>query len=278
MLDNILRTTKNFIYASKLIVSFFTQGTYLRSTIRDPMKWRKQATLLTQEKSTGFLREIHFEVEKNYSRPDLFANNKTYFMVCNHMSYLDLIFLGSGEPAVFVTSVEMRDTPFLGDIAKLGGAYFVERRDRSKIPGEVKELSQLMRSGFNVFVFPEATSTHGMHILPFKKAMFSAAIEAQVDVLPICLRYEEVDGEPFNETNRDKICWYGDMPFLPHFKQVMGLKSLKVTVSYLDPIPIAQYSDRHMLAEASYKQISSHYFAQRHPSFVAQSPAGEARL
>lgn len=260
-----------------MILDFFAQGSYLKATAKNSQDWRQQATLLTQKKSRGFLKDIHFEVQKVYSRPDLFANNKTYFMVCNHMSYLDLIFLGSGEPAVFVTSVEMRDTPFLGDIAKLGGAYFVERRDRSKIPGEVKELAGLLRSGFNVFVFPEATSTHGMHILPFKKAMFAAAVEAQVDVLPICLRYEEVDGEPFNEHNKDKICWYGDMPFLPHFQQVMGLKKLKVTVTYLDPLPIAQYPDRHMLAEASYNQISQYYFANRDVSFKPWPTAQGAR-
>jgi len=248
-------------------MDFFVQGSYIKATETNPLEWRRKAVQLTHKKSSGFLKNIHFDVQKIYSRPDLFAQNKNYFMVCNHMSYLDLIFLGSGEPSVFVTSVEMRDTPFLGDIAKLGGAYFVERRDRSKIPGEVKELAELMRGGFNVFVFPEATSTHGMHILPFKKAMFTAALEAQVDILPICLRYEEVDGEPFNEHNKEKICWYGDMAFLPHFKNVMGLKQLKVTVTYLEPLSLAEYPDRTLLAEAAHQRISQHYFANRDASF-----------
>ncbi len=250
-----------------MVLDYFAAGIFLKAKVRDPLEWRRQAIQLTKKKATGFLKEINFEVEKIYSRPDLFANGKNYFMVCNHMSYMDLLFLGTGEPSVFVTSVEMRDSPFLGDIAKLGGAFFVERRDRSKIPGEVKALAEILRNKMNVFVFPEATSTHGMHILPFKKAMFSAAIEAQVDVLPLCLRYETVDGEPFNEHNKDRIAWYGDMPFAPHFKQAMSLKSLKVTITYLDPIPIAQYPDRTLLAEASYNQISKHYFANRDPSF-----------
>lgn len=223
--------------------------------------------MLTKNQSSGFLKRINFDVEKIYSRPDLFANGKTYFMVCNHMSYLDLLFLGSGEPTVFVTSVELRDTPFLGDIASYGGSYFVERRDRSKIPGEVKDLANLMNQKFNVFVFPEATSTHGMHILPFKRAMFSAAIEAGVDVLPICLRYETIDGEPFNEHTKDRICWYGNMTFFPHFAQAMSLKSLKVTVTYLDPISTKQFPDRHMVADLAYNQITKHYFANRDPSF-----------
>lgn len=240
---------------------------YLKATIRDPLEWRRKAIQLTHDQSSSFLKTINFDVEKIYSRPDLFDNGKTYFMVCNHMSYMDLLFLGSGEPTVFVTSVELRDTPFLGDIASYGGAYFVERRDRSKIPGEVKDLAALMKEKFNVFVFPEATSTHGMHILPFKRAMFSAAIGAGVDVLPICLRYELIDGEPFNEHNKDRICWYGSMTFFPHFAQAMSIKSLKVTVTYLDPISVKQYPDRHMVADIAYNQITKHYFANRDPSF-----------
>lgn len=254
-------------HSTGLIVDFFTKGLYLKMSTKDPLAWRHKAIVLTQKEASGFLKKVNFEVEKIYSKPDLFADGKNYFMVCNHMSYLDLLFLGSGEPSVFVTSTELRDTPFLGDIAKYGGAYFVERRDRSKIPGEVKELAALMKHKFNVFVFPEATSTHGMHIIPFKRAMFSAAIEAGVDVLPICLRYESVDGEPFNEHNKDRICWYGDMAFAPHFKQVMGLKSLKVTVTYLDPISVKQHPDRHTLSDMAYNQISKHYFANRDSSF-----------
>lgn len=250
-----------------LIVDFFSKGLYLKATEKDPLEWRRKSIRLTQKKSSGFLKKINFDVQKIYSRPDLFANGKNYFMVCNHMSYLDLLFLGSGEPTVFVTSVELRDSPFLGDIAKYGGAYFVDRRDRSKIPGEVKDLANLLKEKMNVFVFPEATSTHGMHIIPFKRAMFGAAIEAGVDVLPICLRYEAIDGEPFNEHNKDRICWYGDMTFLPHFAQVMSLKSLKVTVTYLEPISVKQFPDRHMLADAAYNQITKHYFANRDPSF-----------
>ena len=129
-------------------------------------------------------------------------------MVCNHMSYLDILFLSAGEPTVFVTSVEMKETPFLGACSELGGSYFVERRNRNQIPQEIRDLAQLMRDGFHVFVFPEATSTNGMGILPFKKSMFKAAVEAEMDVLPICLRYEEVNGEPFTFSNKEKICWF----------------------------------------------------------------------
>lgn len=210
---------------------------------------------------------IHFDVSYKYSRPDLFANNKKYFMVCNHMSYMDILFLSAGEPAVFVTSVEMKEAPFLGQCAQFGGSYFVERRVRNKIPNEVKDLASLIKQGFHIFVFPEATSNHGMNILPFKRAMFTAAIEAGVDVLPVCLRYEEIDGLPFNETNMNRLSWYGKMPFLPHFLKMMTLRSVKVSVEYLEPISTKQYSDRIQLSDKAYEQISHAYFTNRPEAF-----------
>lgn len=191
-------------------------------------------------------------------------------MVCNHMSYLDILFLSAGEPTVFVTSMEMKETPFLGALSELGGSYFVERRSRNNIPQEIKDLSQLMRDGFHVFVFPEATSTNGMGILPFKKSMFKAAVEAGFDVLPVCLRYDEINGEPFTAKNKDKICWYGKMPFGPHFLQVMNLRSAKISVEYLEPISSREYPDRTLLADQAYEQITQAYFKNRPVDFTLE--------
>lgn len=221
--------------------------------------------------SRRLLSWMHFDIQYKYSRPDLFANGKKYFMVCNHMSYMDILCLSAGEPTVFVTSVELRESPFLGQCAELGGSYFVERRVRSKIPGEIKDLARLMQDGFHIFVFPEATSHHGMSLLPFKKSMFTAAIEAGAEILPVCLRYEEIDGEPFNEGNHDRICWYEKMAFAPHFLRMTRVRSLKASIEYLEPISSREFPDRAVLAEKAYAQISKAYFSNRHPSFKPKS-------
>src|SRR5262245_49689536 len=52
-----------------------------------------------------------------------------YFFVANHVSDIDILALASVTPMIFITSVELRDLSFLGTLAKLGGAVFVERRN-----------------------------------------------------------------------------------------------------------------------------------------------------
>lgn len=257
---------KNFFFSICLILKFFVFATFNKVFTKDPVLQRKKAIELTSECCSKLLKRLKFEVSYQFSRPDLFAHGQNYFMVCNHMSYMDIIFLSAGVPASFVTSVEMKNTPFLGDLSSLGGSYFVERRDRTKVQGEVKDLAKIMQQGFNVFVFPEGTSTDGMKILPFKKALFNSAIEAGKNILPICLRYELIDGQPFSEINKDRLCWYGDMPFTGHFLKILSTKSVQVSVNYLDPISIQQFTDRHQISDQAYQQITAKYFEDRNLS------------
>lgn len=257
------RAAGRLTYTNTAIVRYLFQGYMRKALQKDPIKKRRQAIEFVSRVCRKFFDRFNYKMEVHYSKPDLFANNQPYFMVSNHMSYLDIICLSSLEPSVFVTSVEMKNTPFLGDMAGFGGSYFVERRDRSKVPGEVKDLAQLMREGFHVLVFPEATSTNGQYVKPFKRAMFTAAIEAQVPVLPICLRYEEVNGEPFSEANHKQVCWYDQMDFVPHYLNLAKLDSLKATVRYLEPLYPADFEDRHALADKAYEMIEAKYFEGR---------------
>ncbi len=267
MLD-VFSPFKKFIATFVLLSEYLVVGGFRYYFYGDRLQWRKQAVRKVSGKCRSLLKWYKFDVHFRLSRPDLFAGGKTYFMVCNHMSYLDILFLSAGEPAVFVTSVEMRNTAFLGECSAFGGSYFVERRDRSRIPKEIKELAQLLKDGFNVFVFPEATSHNGLSLLPFKKAMFTAAIAAGAEVLPVCLRYEEINGEEFSRKNNVLLCWFDKMPFFKHFLTMIRLKSAKITVEYLEPLSTQDFPDRAQLSDRAYQQISQHYFSNRPKGFI----------
>src|SRR5262245_37813580 len=57
-------------------------------------------------------------------------------LVGNHLSYLDILLLCAETPTCFVTSNEIRDTPFLGLIVRMAGCLFVERRNRDNLHNE----------------------------------------------------------------------------------------------------------------------------------------------
>lgn len=225
---------------------------------KDSFTKRKNALEITSRNAKAVLDNLNVEVTTTMSRPGLLDRN--YFMVCNHMSYLDILVLSSIRPSMFVTSVEMEKTFFLGDMAKLGGSFFVDRVNRRKIKDEVEALVQLLNQGFNVFIFPEGTSTDGSQILPFKKSLFRVPYQTSFPILPICLKYISVDGEPFSPQNCDRICWYGDMTFGPHYLQLMSLKELKAEIHYLDPLDPKDYASHGELAAAAEERIKKVYF------------------
>lgn len=254
-----LKTGLNLLATPAFIGKYTLEGTVnaLKNRNNDTAR-RQKALEITSRIGGGLLDFLNVHIETKQSRPDLF--NRNYFMVCNHMSYIDILVLSKCQPAVFVTSVEMEKTFFLGDMAKLGGSFFVNRINRRKIKEEVAALQTLLEKGFNVFIFPEGTSTDGQELLPFKKSLFRVPFQAKdYPILPICLKYESIDGEPFGPNNCDKVCWYGDMTFAPHILQLMKVKEMRVKVQYLDPLFPENFADHGALTQEAFRQINEAY-------------------
>lgn len=150
-------------------------------------------------------------------------------IICNHQSWVDVIVLFTRYPALFITSREIGETPFLGQITRLAGCFFVERRKELRTPEmaleEMRQMRRRLSEGFNIFLFPEGTSSDGTSLLPFKAHFFQLAIEAKVFVQPLVIKYLGA--------GRSVAPWYGDMDFLPHFLNVCRQRELSVTVLQL---------------------------------------------
>lgn len=175
-------------------------------------------------------------------------------LVANHLSYLDVLILFSKYPSLFITSTEIRDTFLLGRICKLAGCFFVERRkDRHTTNTKTSELNMMkekLHAGFNVFLFPEGTSSDGSGVLPFKGTFFQMAVDADIDVQPLCLKYT---GE-----NRDVPPWYGSMTFPDHLYRLCKQQEIKAKVIAL---PVLRGSTKMQLASDSFASISGAYGA-----------------
>jgi lyso-ornithine lipid O-acyltransferase len=217
-----------------------------------------------QKYSRRALETMNFELEV-FGHDPFMMKERNFLLVCNHLSYIDILVTSSVQPAVFVTSVDMGQTPFLGPLAEMGGSIFVERRHRGRIGRDLGVMADTLRAGHHVMLYPEGTSSNGERMLPFKKSLLMSAVEAEVDILPMCIKYTEVDGEPFGPHNADRVCWYGDMSFAPHFLGLMNTKKVKAELHFLEPIPVTKESSRHELAEKAYQAISAVYHGNDEP-------------
>ena len=89
-----------------------------------------------------------------------------------------------------------------------------------------------------------------------RPAFFTSAVAAGGAIQPLCIRYPRIDGRPFGPTNHARVCWYGDMAFLPHLLQLLSVRRLEASVHYLEPIAVAA-GDRKSLASESHQAISA---------------------
>ncbi len=192
-------------------------------------------------------------------RERLQESRAALLVIANHLSYIDVLVIASIAPSLFVTSVELGNTLVLGILARLGGSIFVERRRASNLRQEIPIISRALSAGFRVALFPEGTTSSGSRVQPFKKSLFQAAILAQTDILPLCLRYPTVNGEPLNTSNRDLVFYYGEVSFFHHFSRLLSLTSIDVEITPLKTIGIREKDTRKELAIRTHEAISESY-------------------
>ena len=120
-------------------------------------------------------------------------------------------------------------------------------------------ISQALRKGFAVVLFPEGTTTNGECVRPFKSSLLTAAVRAGADILPVCLRYKSVNGKKLGIDNRDLVFYYGGMSFFRHLLRLLTLKSVEAELTLLEPIPARRHHSRKQLAALSHKIVSAAY-------------------
>ena len=151
----------------------------------------------------------------------------TGLLVCNHLSYLDILVLATLTPAVFVSKSEVRGWPVLGWFARIAGTIFVQRERRSQTVEVAESIESVLNQGALVVLFPEGTSSNGQIILPFKSSLLEPASRNQHPLCVGYLRYELKDGDVAED-----ICYWRDMTFLPHLLNLLSLGRMEGQVHF----------------------------------------------
>ena len=129
------------------------------------------------------LTAMGFRMKKVF-KTDLDAK-KSYLLVANHSSYIDimLMFAAAPNPFVFVGKKELVKIPFFGYLFKRA-AIMVDRSSSKSRYGVYGRARKVLDKGYSVCIFPEKDYVDESILLnPFKKGAFRIAVEHQ---LPIC--------------------------------------------------------------------------------------------
>ncbi len=110
----------------------------------------------------------------------------------NHVSYLDITTIVSIAPLRFLSTAEVFKIPFLGWVADAVSTVFVDRQSQESRKSVRASITQAVEKSPTppFVVFPEGKMGTPTQLQPFHYGSFAIAIEADVAILPVALRYE----------------------------------------------------------------------------------------
>jgi 1-acyl-sn-glycerol-3-phosphate acyltransferase len=133
--------------------------------------------------------DLPFGVKRTIDGLENIDENKSYVMVMNHNSGVD-IFAAYKIPLNFrwVSKREVFRVPFMGPLLTIHGDIPIERGNPSKAMAKVLSLGKLwLGRGASVAIFPEGTRSKTGEINRFKLGAFNLAKEAEVEILPVVM-------------------------------------------------------------------------------------------
>lgn len=152
-----------------------------------------------------------------------------FFLVTNHLGYMDIPAIRSVVEGVFVAKAEIREWFVAGKIISDMGMIFINRQNRRDIPRAGADIISRLSDGEGVIVFPEGTSTKGEDILPFNSSFLQFAAETDLPVSYASLSYRTPEGEiPASEA----VCWWDDTPFLRHMLRMFSLPGFTAIINF----------------------------------------------
>lgn len=183
-------------------------------------------------------------------------------LVSNHISWTDIVVIGSVADVTFVAKREVGDWPFVSLLARLQKTIFVDRTRRTDAGRTAQEMGARMADGNAVLLFAEGQSDIGTHVLPFRSALVGAAQHAMIeagakDVLiqPLTIAYTKLQGLPVSRNERTLIAWIKSKSVKQNVREILGGPVKEVTVAFGTPLPLRETDNRKQVTKAAEQQV-----------------------
>lgn len=169
-------------------------------------------------------------------------------VVANHLSWLDIELIHSQRAVEFVAKSEISRWPLIGWLARQAGTIYHRRGSTESLASVSQMMVERLRAGAAVGVFPEGGTTDGSKVRVFHARIFQVAIEAEVPVQPVALRYLlGADSNP-------RVPFLDGEGFFVNFWRLLGEPRMSAQVHFL-PVIEPQADGRRRLAETARARI-----------------------
>ncbi len=170
-------------------------------------------------------------------------------IVANHVSWLDIVTLGSVLPVSFIAKQEVSSWPVVRHLARLQRSVFIDRTRRSATGEAGEAIAARLAKGGALVLFAEGTTGDGISVLPFRSALVGAAAKAagtdgSITVQPVAIVYTALQGLPIGRLRMADVAWHGDMELAPHLAGLAASGAIDAVVAFGAPIRLSNGDDR----------------------------------
>lgn len=152
-----------------------------------------------------------------------------FFLVSNHLSYIDVVPLWLYLDTTFIAKSEVRSWPFFGLATRVLGVLFINRELKRDVHRMNQRISEAISDEQGIVLFPEGTSTKGEKVLPFNTSLLHYPADSKIPVHYAAISYTSFDT---SRPAQQKICWWGDMAFSRHFWELLKMPGFEVNIQF----------------------------------------------
>ena len=164
--------------------------------------------------------------------------------VANHVSWLDIELMHSQRAISFVAKSEIAKWPLVGWLATRAGTIYHRRGNSDSMSAVMGRVVERLRQGEPVGIFPEGGTGRGDQVRTFHARIFQSALDAEVPVQPVALRYGR-DGR------QDLSMPFGtNESFFSNLLRILGNPSMDAEVHFLESVEATPEARRRMAEES----------------------------
>ena len=190
------------------------------------------------------------------------AHGRPTLLLSNHISWTDIIAIGSVADVTFVAKTGVRETFFVGFMASLQKTIYVDYNRRRDTHRTNQEMASRLAANGAVLLFAEGHRDLGDRVQPFRSALVGAAQAAMgesgakdVAVQPVTIAYTRLQGMPVSRTERSGISGINARGFRDVLRNLLSSGVKDVTIAFGRPVPLTAETNRKVVTQQAEEQV-----------------------
>lgn len=154
-----------------------------------------------------------------------------FYIVCNHLSYLDVLLMVCQTGSGFVARGDLEHWPVIGYMCKKLDVLFIDRKSKRDTVRVNDLIADTIAKGDGICVFPESRIFCGRDVEPFKSSLIEPAIHLGVPIHYATVSYQTYPGDPPASTI---VSWWRPEPFFFHVARQLKHCGCTATITFGD--------------------------------------------